>query len=67
MSLMSKFLSGGSGRWLYMALFFAAFLATASIPGGVLLADEAGKMHGEADLELPDLNGAEFMGFPGRT
>ncbi len=67
MSTMSKFLSGGSGRWLYIALFFAAFLATASIPGGVLLADEAGKMHGEADLELPDLNGAEFMGLPGRT
>ncbi|MFN4905593.1 MAG: sodium/proton-translocating pyrophosphatase, partial [Planctomycetota bacterium] len=37
------------------------------VSGEVAFAEEAGKMHGEADLELPDLNSADFMGMPGKT
>ena len=35
--------------------------------GGALHAEDGGKMHGEADLVLPDLNSAQFMGLPGTT
>ncbi|MFN5272555.1 MAG: sodium-translocating pyrophosphatase [Planctomycetota bacterium] len=48
-----------------MMLF--AILASLMVSGEVAFAEEAGKMHGEADLELPDLNSADFMGMPGKT
>ncbi|MFN5394040.1 MAG: sodium-translocating pyrophosphatase [Planctomycetota bacterium] len=48
-----------------MILF--AILASLMVSGEVAFAEEAGKMHGEADLELPDLNSADFMGMPGKT
>jgi len=64
MSLMSKIFCSPLGRCLMM-LF--AILASLMVSGEVAFAEEAGKMHGEADLELPDLNSADFMGMPGKT
>jgi K(+)-stimulated pyrophosphate-energized sodium pump len=64
MSLMSKIFCSPFGRCLMM-LF--AILASLMVSGEVAFAEEAGKMHGEADLELPDLNSADFMGMPGKT
>ncbi|MFN9461828.1 MAG: sodium-translocating pyrophosphatase [Planctomycetota bacterium] len=63
MSLMSKVLWGPAGRCLLML----AILASVMVSPSSAFADEAGKMHGEADLVLPDLNSAEFMGLQGKT
>jgi len=63
MSLMSKIMGGTVARWLMMV----ALMAAALVSGGSVLADEGGKMHGEADLVLPDLNSAQFMGLGGKT
>ena len=64
MSLMSKIFCSPLGRCLLMMF---ALLASLLFSGEVSFAEEAGKMHGEADLELPDLNSADFMGMPGKT
>ncbi|MCE2800024.1 MAG: sodium-translocating pyrophosphatase [Planctomycetaceae bacterium] len=61
---MSKIFCSPLGRCLLMMF---ALLASLLFSGEVSFAEEAGKMHGEADLELPDLNSADFMGMPGKT
>lgn len=63
MSVIRKLMGGLSGRWLIAVAFLGAMM----VSGGFLLADEGAGMHGEADLILPDLNKAEFMGLPGKT
>ncbi|MFM7927652.1 MAG: hypothetical protein ACKO9Q_08035, partial [Pirellula sp.] len=63
MSLMSKSLWGPAGRWLMVFAVLASLIFTP----GLAFADEAGKMHGEADLVLPDLDSGDFMGMRGKT
>jgi K(+)-stimulated pyrophosphate-energized sodium pump len=62
MSLLSKLFGGPSGRWLLLV----ALMASMVFCGGTVLAQEAEKMHSEVDVTLPDLDGAVFMGRPGK-
>jgi K(+)-stimulated pyrophosphate-energized sodium pump len=62
--------SGFRARWLLgvLVLFLGIALpVTPAFSTSAFGADEVGvKVHGEADLELPDLGNSDFMGFSGR-